>query len=175
LIEAMHLSAEMEDLDRWPAYRPPRPAAPASRPARLPIARWLGTGFRGAPAWGAALAAVLVIGTAVWTLRTRTGSTFPEPVTLTTLRGGEGTAEAHAGRPLEISIDASTLSGSESGPYRLEVVDAAGTTVWIGTATPDSSGRLTTHMESRLGTGMYWVRLSPPSGKLLREFGLHVQ
>jgi hypothetical protein len=59
------------------------------------------------------------------------------------------------------------------GPYRLEIVDAAGGLQWTGTAQP-VSGKLTARVEKRLGVGVYWVRLYAPSGKLLREFGLHL-
>jgi hypothetical protein len=106
-----------------------------------------------------------------------------ETVTLTTLRGGgrDGIAQAKADRPLDLSINVVTAAppetpGSlrEAGPYRLEVVDAAGDLSWAGAVSPSASGTITARVDKRLGAGTYWVRLYASSGKLLREFGLYL-
>jgi hypothetical protein len=138
------------------------------------------------PASGIALLAVLVMGMYAW--RMPLGREFADDarpgqaVTLTTLRGGasNGVAQARAGHPLDLSINVASLSASlpEAGPYRLEVVDAAGEQCWIGAVTPVlsawSAGRIGARVNKPLGAGVYWVRLYAPSGKLLREFGLHL-
>jgi hypothetical protein len=138
------------------------------------------------PPWRAAFALVfgISIGAAIvaWKLPLVQNSTGEaDAVTLTTLRGGndDGMAQARAHRPLDLSInlasDASAAANSlpETGLYRLEMVDAFGALQWTGTAQP-VSGKLIARVEKRLGAGIFWIRMYAPSGKLLREFGLHV-
>lgn len=45
---------------------------------------------------------------------------------------------------------------------------------WTGAMSPSAAGKITARMDKRLAAGTYWVRLYAPSGKLWREFGLHV-
>ena len=139
------------------------------------------------PASAAALLAVLFVGMCAWRMPPGRGFAdyAKEPaqaVTLTTLRGGaaDGIAQARAGQPLDLSINISSLSTSrpEAGVYRLEVVDASGDQCWTGSVVPSNAGqigaRIGTRLDKPLGAGIYWVRLYAPSGKLLREFGLHL-
>ena len=145
-------------------------------PSITPIA-----GF--SPAWGAVLLAVLAVGMCVWRIPFGRGfrddATAPaQAVTLATLRGGgpDGMAEAQAGRPLDLSINIAAMGSSlsEAGLYRLEAVDASGDPRWTTTVSPSAEGQISVHVNQRLGAGTYWVRLYAPSGKLLREFGLHL-
>jgi hypothetical protein len=148
-----------------------------------------------ASAWGVAFAAVLVAGILVWRVPLGRGvgdnaAREAQVVTLTTLRGGgsEGMAEAKAGQALDLSINIAAIANSPpgSGPYRLEMVDASGDQRWTGVVSPVvSSGspgdaeqsaahQISARVDKPLGSGTYWVRLYAPSGKLLREFGLHL-
>ena len=145
-------------------------------PSTTPIA-----GF--SPAWGAALLAVLIVGICAWRIPaggviTDDATAPAQVVTLTTLRGGgsDGMAEAQASRPLDLSINIAALGSSlsEAGLYRLEAVDAAGDQRWTTTVSPSVEGQICARMDQPLGKGTYWVRLYAPSGKLLREFGLHL-
>jgi hypothetical protein len=133
--------------------------------------------------WAAGMAVILTIGlgTAIWFapnwFTPKTAQTA-EIVELKTLRG-DGVAEAGPNRPLELSIDfgeigLGEMAKSKSGPFRLEVVDAAGRQVWTGAEISFVSSRMETRVEKRLAPGIYWVRLYARSGKLLREFGLRV-
>ncbi len=140
------------------------------------------------PWWSAGLAAVAAIGLgiAAWSLPLRLPAIpFSNPatqtvqaVTLRTYRGGDagGMAEATAKRPLELAIDMreTAISPGESGSYQVEVVDAAGRQAWRGTGLSAASGMVRARVEKRLAAGVYWVRLFAPSGRLLREFGLHL-
>jgi hypothetical protein len=89
------------------------------------------------------------------------------------MRGGDplGIPHAPAGRPLSLEIDLTGLPAA--GAYRVQVVDAAGGTVWE-ISSEASQGRLRPKVDKGLKPGVYWVRLySQPAG-LLREFGLRV-
>lgn len=140
-----------------------------------------------APAWGAGIAGILAVGLgiaawrlpALWTSVTeRTSAQMAEVVPLKTLRGGgaDGMAEGRPNRPLLLAIDfrEGASSTAEAGPYRLEVVDAAGNQAWNGPATSSVAGQITARVEKRLSAGVYWVRLYAHSGQLLREFGMHL-
>lgn len=147
------------------------------------------------PAWGAALVVIFVAGICAWRIPLGGGSSDgrstsePQSITLTTLRGGsaEGAAEAQAERPLDLTFNIANIAGnfagntpglatsvSERGAYRLEIVDAAGEQRWAGSVSPTGSAQITARVDQHLGKGTYWVRLYSPSGKLLREFGLHL-
>jgi hypothetical protein len=150
-----------------------------------------------APVWGVGLVGILAVacGIAAWRLPViwtsaqvtewtsaqiadRNSVPMADAVTLKTLRGGstDGVADARPNRPLDLSIDFREMASSpaETGPYRLEVVDAAGNQVWTGTAISSVSRKIAARVEKRLAAGVYWVRLYAHSGKLLREFGLHL-
>ena len=160
----------------------PAPATTAGRerfhvfgtPFVPPVPNWK------SPGWGAALLGVLVLGICFWRMPIGWGVTGNEAqaITLTTLRGGssDNVAEAKIGRPLDLSMNIADLANSaaETGPYRIEVVDAAGDPHWTGTASPSMADQIKTHVEKSFKTGTYWVRLYAPSGKLIREFGLHI-
>ena len=89
--------------------------------------------FWHAPAWGAGLVGILAVGFGIhaWRLPVvPTSAQMADSVTLKTLRGGsdDGMAEARPNHPLNLSIDSrgTASPAAEVGPYRLEVVDAAG-------------------------------------------------
>ena len=90
-----------------------------------------------------------------------------ETVELQSLRGVE-MPRIHADHPADLRI---TVPDLPDAPYRVEVVDASGGTVWSGRAV--ASGRRIRVLEPKaLRAGAYWVRLYSENGELLREFGL---
>jgi hypothetical protein len=62
----------------------------------------------------------------------------------------------------------------EGGPFRIEVVDAAGTRQWTGLAASSPAGVLV-KVSKRLTNGDYFVRLYTASGQMLREYGFRVR
>jgi hypothetical protein len=55
--------------------------------------------------------------------------------------------------------------------YRLEIVDAAGKSVWQAAAIPQA-GKIAQALSKGLAAGQYYIRLYSPGGELLREFSL---
>jgi hypothetical protein len=135
-----------------------RPAAPA---------KWFGWLRRPVVSMGLALAAlVLVIG-----LFSNNRVQF-EPVAtlqLTALRGEMPTAVA--AREFDLML---ADGPREGGPFRVEVVGAAGQMMWTGLAESGASG-VRVKVLQRLGPGDYFVRLYADSGKVLHEYGFHVR
>jgi hypothetical protein len=109
------------------------------------------------------IAAAVVIGV-IWP---RANPQPAETVNLVALRGVE-MARIHAGRPADLRIEMPDLADAV---YRVEVVDATGRVVWAGQA-PAEGRQLRVSEPRPLKSGVYWIRLYSPSGKLLREFGL---
>jgi len=62
----------------------------------------------------------------------------------------------------------------EAGPFRVEVVDATGLSVWSGLAESSPAG-VQVKVMRRLAPGVYFVRLSAASGKLLSEYGFRIR
>ena len=125
------------------------------------------------PVWAGAMAAVLAL---VFLVPWQPRGGEPFGVELQALRGAaRAGAVAPAERPLALIVD---LTGLELGrEYRLEVVDSAGDGVWRGTVRP-TEDKTPVALGRGLGRGQYWVRIydaAPPSGELLREFGLSVE
>jgi len=145
----------------------PSMKAEAARPTEtrrrnLPIANRVGV---------AATFALLLVALVVF--RTRPlDNPAPAEVILSSIRGLESRSEAPAGKPLQLNIEAPDLvSGHE---YRIAVVDAAGRSVWTGTAT-DAGGKILAQVPKRLISGVYWVRLYDSKDRQLREFGMSVK
>ena len=65
-------------------------------------------------------------------------------------------------------------SPKEGGPFRVEVVTASGAAVWGSLAVSGPNGIQVTEPR-RLDQGDYFVRLSSPDGKVLREYGFRVR
>jgi hypothetical protein len=138
--------------------------APARSTALL---KWLAAVPK--PAWAGAMAAVLAaVLLAPWRQPT---PAEPYAVQLEALRAAMS-AVAPAGRPLVLTVD---FTGLELGrDYRIELVDAFGGGVWSGSVRP-SGERAAVALGRSLPRGQYWVRISEPSGELLREFGLSIE
>lgn len=60
-----------------------------------------------------------------------------------------------------------------ASPYRVDVVDGAGGSVWSGLATAGQSG-VEVNVPRHLAAGDYFVRVSAPDGKTLHEYGFRV-
>jgi hypothetical protein len=59
------------------------------------------------------------------------------------------------------------------GPFRAEVVDSSGTSVWSGTPQMGDKGP-EARVHNRLSPGDYFVRLFSAKGQLLHEYGFHL-
>jgi hypothetical protein len=81
--------------------------------------------------------------------------------------------QANAAEHLALNLDLTEVR--HAAEYRLEVVNAAGVTVWAGIV-KSSGNHLRTELPVALTQGIYWVRLyiSSPAPFLLREYGLQV-
>ena len=149
------------------AFIPSMKAEAARRPTesqhrQLPIANRIGV---------AATVALLLVALVVF--RTRPlDNPAPAEVILSSIRGLESRAEAPAGKPLQLNIEAPDLVSGQA--YRIAVVDAAGGVVWTGAAT-DAGGKISAQVPKRLASGMYWIRLYDSEGRQLREFGMSVK
>ena len=146
------------------AFIPSMKAEAARRPTesqhrQLPIANRIGV---------AATVALLLVALVVFRTRPLDNPT-PSEVMLSSIRGLESRAEAPAGKPLQLNIEAPDLVSGQA--YRIAVADAAGGVVWTGAAT-DAGGKISAQVPKRLASGMYWIRLYDSEGRQLREFGM---
>jgi len=133
-----------------------------SRHRNMPIVNRIGV---------ASTVALLLVALVVF--RTRpVGNPAPAEVMLSSIRGLESRAEAPAGKPLQLNIEAPDLVSSQA--YRIAVVDAAGGVIWTGAAM-DAGGKISAQEPKRLASGMYWIRLYDSEGRQLREFGMSVK
>lgn len=62
----------------------------------------------------------------------------------------------------------------EGGPFRIEVLNATGGSVWAGLAESGPAG-VEFKLTQRLAQGDYFVRLYSVSGKMLREYGFRIR
>jgi hypothetical protein len=74
-------------------------------------------------------------------------------------------------RQFELSLSDSPRAG---GPWRVEVVNAMGVSMWSGLGLGDSSG-MHVQVTQQLMPGDYFVRLHAADGKLLREYAFRVR
>jgi len=130
---------------------------------------WQGSKSSNIGAWSAA--ALVVAALAVFWTRPLDNPT-PADVILSSIRGIELSSEAPAGKSLRLHIDAPDLVPGQA--YQVALVDAAGRSVWIGTAS-DADGEILAQVQRRLMSGMYWVRLYDAENRQLREFGMSVK
>jgi hypothetical protein len=72
-------------------------------------------------------------------------------------------------------FDLTLLDGPrEGGPFRIEVLNATGASVWGGLAESGPAG-IRFKLTQRLVQGDYFVRLYSVSGKILREYGFRIR
>jgi hypothetical protein len=62
----------------------------------------------------------------------------------------------------------------EGGPFRVDVLNAMGLSMWAGLA-DSSPGGVEVNVAQPLPQGDYFVRLYSPAGKMLREYGFRVR
>ena len=154
-------AACQERLDETESFAVAMREAIAAEPApRSWFARFRDMGFRmPAPIWAASLAALLL----ALGMYLHSGRNSLPPLALLQLTAVRGDVPAvEPARETDI-----TLADAPAGlTLRVEVVDAAGGTVWKGTDTLKIAGPLP--------VGSYFVRLYDGSGKLLHEYGFLV-
>ena len=141
--------------------------AEAARPATSQL--WQGSQSSNI---GALSAAALVVAALVVFWTRPLDNPTPADVILSSIRGIELSSEAPAGKSLRLHIDAPDLVPGQA--YQVTLVDAAGGSVWTGTAT-DADGEILAQVQRRLMSGMYWVRLYDAENRQLREFGMSVK
>jgi len=124
--------------------------------------------------WASALAAAGLLFVAGYQWRSVPRPTAaPAVVLLQATRGAEEmTPAAPAGRPLTVVLDVTGLP--QFREYKLEVVLAAGRPVFQTSAAPQGT-RLQATLSGGLAADAYFVRVSTPTGELLREFALLVR
>jgi hypothetical protein len=92
----------------------------------------------------------------------------PAAITLLAFRGADMEAHGPSGRVLVLQPDIKGLVAAPS--YRLEIVNAAGLLIWRGAVS--AGERASRTLVPPKSPGLYFVRVSLRSGKLLREYAL---
>lgn len=134
-------------------------------PPETERARW---NFRFAiPAF--AMCAVL-IAVAVVRFAPRAPDRSPAAVALFAMRG-DTQAHAPSGRPLLLEPDLTGLAAAAN--YRLEMADSSGSLAWHGTL--DAARQPARVLVPAQPPGVYFVRISLPSGELLREYTVELR
>jgi hypothetical protein len=140
----------------------------AKKQAREP---WWSVKFLG-PRFVLAACAGLFLCGAAFLISTRTGapgsSAALASLQLTALRGELQTVSA--ARELDLRLTDAPASGA---PFRLEIVDAAGSAQWRGTPRAAADG-LHFRIVKAFPAGTYFTRLYDASGKLIHEYGFRV-
>ena len=116
------------------------------------------------PAFSMVLAAIAVIAIVSIVSNSRPKMALVSTLTLNANRGAMPTARS--ARELDITLKDSPAEGT----FRVEVVNAAGQTVWNGLAQSGESG-IHVKTQRQLPPGGYFVRLYANSGEMLREYG----
>jgi hypothetical protein len=121
------------------------------------------------PAFSMALGfATLILVVAIFS---NTGTKFAPSASLV-LTGVRGEMpQAVPARQFELTLKDSPTDG---GPFRVEVVNAVGASVWSGLAVAAPTGVQITEPR-RLDAGDYFVRLFNSDGKLLDEYGFRLR
>jgi hypothetical protein len=115
----------------------------------------------------AGAAALIAIVAVVSTGRTKVAPTAM--LQLTAIRG-EMPATSPA-REYDLTLADAPRTG---GPFRIDVVNGSGESVWKGPADSDSKGA-EVKIDETLKQGEYFVRLYAASGQMLHEYGFRVQ
>jgi hypothetical protein len=125
-------------------------------------------------AWAAGLVAVgLAVFAGIEWHSVRHSPATPAVILLQTTRGTEGTTPAApAGRPLTVVLDLTGLQ--QFSEYKLEIVDAAGHSVFQASRAPQVD-KLQATLSRGLAAGAYFVRVYNPARELLREYALVVR
>ncbi len=140
---------------------------PTTSADSAPRPKW--TDWRRKPAVSMGLAFVAVL--AVVSIFSNRQTSFM-PVAALTLSANRGETPA-TGPALELDLTL-TDAPRDAGVFRVEVVNAAGQTVWSGLA-PGTETGVQVKAKQRLPPGNYFVRLHAVSGEVLREYGFRIQ
>jgi hypothetical protein len=116
-----------------------------------------------------AILGVLLLGWIRWQFHS-VGGGHEICVLLETHRGPDY-AKAPPGKPLLLQLDPTDLPNSPV--FRLEVVNARGSTVWQSSA-KWPTGKISVRIDRGLARGVYFVRICDPPHELLREYGLRI-
>jgi anti-sigma factor RsiW len=132
------------------------------------FAAWLGATLR-RPAVSMALAFALLIAVAGVFSQGKTKFAPMATLQLTAIRG-----EMPATVPTR-ELDVTLADGPRTGgAFRVDVLDAAGGSVWRGLAESGASG-VRVDVKQRLGPGDYFLRLYDASGAVMREYGFRIR
>ena len=96
---------------------------------------------------------------------------LPATVALFAMRGTDTQAHGPSRQPLLLQPDLTGLAASSS--YRLELVSISGAPVWQGVLSVQRQPP--TALIPPQSRGIYFVRVSLPSGELLREYALELR
>jgi hypothetical protein len=95
----------------------------------------------------------------------------PATIALFTMRGTDTQAHGPSQRPLILRPDLTGLPAASS--YRLDLVSVSGAPLWQGILSAEAQPPAALVPPQR--RGVYFVRLSLPSGQLLREYALELR
>jgi hypothetical protein len=95
-------------------------------------------------------------------------------ITLRSVRGGIAATQAQgpADTPLNLKIESRQLLAGQD--LHVRIVDAAGKPAWAGAPQLGPGNAYVLRVDSRLGSGTYWVRLYDSQQKLMQEYGLQL-
>lgn len=147
-----------------PDPEPETAALQRKGPAR---ADWFGWLRRPAFAMAVAFAALVIVAGIFSSSRTTYAPSAS--LQLTAMRG-EMPLAAPA-REFDLTL---TDGPREGGPFRVNVVNAMGTSMWSGLAVSGPSG-VKVAVQQPLAPGDYFVRLYSPSGAILHEYGFRIR
>jgi hypothetical protein len=145
---------------------------PAIAPS-APLKEWFAWLRRPAFAMAIACAAALIaIIAVVSTGVVSTGGTKLAPTAMLQLTAIRGEMPATSpAREYDLTLADAPRAG---GPFRVEVVNGSGDSVWKGPADADSKGA-EVKIDETLKQGDYFVRLYAASGQRLREYGFRIR
>lgn len=83
---------------------------------------------------------------------------------------GSGTPVAPPTRELDVTISDALR---DSGPFRVEVLNPAGRTIWNGLAAADAKG-VEVKVQQRMTPGDYFLRLYSVSGEKLKDYAFRI-
>jgi anti-sigma factor RsiW len=137
-------------------------------PQQTGLMEWLLAAVR-RPAVSMALAFVVLVALVGFFSRSQPAFAPVATLQLTAVRGNmPATAPA---RQFELTL---ADGPKEGGPFRVEVVNAVGASMWQGLAESGPAG-VRVEVKQRLGQGDYFVRIYNASGAVLREYGFRVR
>jgi hypothetical protein len=161
-------AAEMSEKDAEAAQRGRSQAGTLQRTLDL-LREWFSPRFQ--RRWAVVAMSAVVLVAVAGLLPSRRG-TEGEEVVLRSERGSVVSATVESGASARLRIDVSDVAAYPA--YQVAVVDAEGRSVEARTVNA-SAGNVILALQAKLTPGRYWIRLSAPDGRLLREYALRVR